>query len=409
MNIIIIGAGPAGMVAAINAKNGNNNVILIEKNDRVGKKLLATGNGRCNYTHLNLSENNYSSPSFVKKTLEEFSNQDLIDYFSLLGLESTTDGNRVYPITLKANSVLNTLMYWLDKKGIDIRSNTEVKEIKKNKNGFDVITSHDKIEADIVIAAFGGKSMPASGSDGKSFEILKKLGLKITELKPALTQVKLESKYLKHLSGTKVIGKAKLFKGNKEIDERNGEILFTNYGISGPPILDLSVNISEGNFIEVPLINNVDENTVDKLYSRYYMLEDFSLEEYLMGIVDKKFIHYIIDYLNLDKKIAMNMISMPDFQKIIEILLKSKFKVIGTTGFKNSQVTRGGVDLSEVNNYDYSSKKFENLYILSAKHLILMATVEVTIYTLPLPLDIDLVKCLVKIICKIFAIEDNSD
>lgn len=352
------------MVAAINAKNENNNVILIEKNDRVGKKLLATGNGRCNYTNLNLSEYNYSSPSFVKKTIDEFSNEDLINYFSLLGLESTTDGNRVYPITLKANSVLNILMYWLDKKGIDIRSNTEVKEIKKNKNGFDVITNDDKIEADIVIAAFGGKSMPASGSDGKSFEILKKLGLKITELKPALTQVKLESKYLKHLSGTKVIGKAKLFKKNKEIDERNGEILFTNYGISGPPILDLSVNISEDNFIEVPLINNVDENTVDKLYSRYYMLEDFSLEEYLMGIVDKKFIHYIIDYLNLDKKITMNMISMSDFQKIIEILLKSKFKVIGTTGFKNSQVTRGGVDLSEVNNWDYSSKKFKNLYII---------------------------------------------
>ena len=364
MNIIIIGAGPAGMVAAINAKNENNNVILIEKNDRVGKKLLATGNGRCNYTNLNLSEDNYSSPSFVKKTIDEFSNEDLINYFSLLGLESTTDVNRVYPITLKANSVLNILIYWLDKKGIDIRSNTEVKEIKKNKNGFDVITSHDKIEADIVIAAFGAKSMPASGSDGKSFEILKKLGLKITELKPALTQVKLESKYLKHLSGTKVLGKAKLFKKNKEIDERNGEILFTNYGISGPPILDLSVNISEDNFIEVPLINNVDENTVDKLYSRYYMLEDFSLEEYLMGIVDKKFIHYIIDYLNLDKKITMNMISMSDFQKIIEILLKSKFKVIGTTGFKNSQVTRGGVDLSEVNSYDYSSKKFKNLYII---------------------------------------------
>lgn len=364
MNIIIIGAGPAGMVAAINAKNENNKVILIEKNDRVGKKLLATGNGRCNYTNLNLSEDNYSSPSFVKKTIDEFSNEDLINYFSLLGLESTTDGNRVYPITLKANSVLNILMYWLDKKGIDIRSNTEVKEIKKNKNGFDVITNDDKIEADIVIAAFGGKSMPASGSDGKSFEILKKLGLKITELKPALTQVKLESKYLKHLSGAKVIGKAKLFKKNKEIDERNGEILFTNYGISGPPILDLSVNISEDNFIEVPLINNVDENTVDKLYSRYYMLEDFSIEEYLMGIVDKKFIHYIIDYLNLDKNTAMNMISMADFQKIIEILLKSKFKVIGTTGFKNSQVTRGGVDLSEVNNCDYSSKKFKNLYII---------------------------------------------
>lgn len=364
MNIIIIGAGPAGMVAAINAKNENNKVILIEKNERIGKKLLATGNGRCNYTNLILSEENYSSKDFVRETLEDFSNEDLINYFKVLGLESTTDGNRVYPLTLKANSVLNILIYWLEKKDIDIRTNTEVREIKKNKAGFDVITDGETIKADVVIAAFGGKSMPASGSDGRSFEILKKLGLKITDLKPALTQVKLESKYLKHLSGTKVLGKAKLFKGNKEIDRRMGEILFTNYGISGPPILDLSVNISEDNFIEVPLINNVDEKTLDMLYSRYYMFPDFSLEEYLMGIVDKKFIHYIVDYLNLDKNLAMNMISIADFQKIIEILLKSRFKVIGTTGFKNSQVTRGGVDLSQINCHDYSAKKFENLYII---------------------------------------------
>lgn len=364
MNIIIIGAGPAGMVAAINAKNENNKVILIEKNERIGKKLLATGNGRCNYTNLILSEENYSSKDFVKETLKDFSNEDLINYFKVLGLESTTDGNRVYPLTLKANSVLNILIYWLEKKDIDIRTNTEVREIKKNKAGFDVITDGETIKADVVIAAFGGKSMPASGSDGRSFEILKKLGLKITDLKPALTQVELESKYLKHLSGTKVLGEAKLFKRNKEIDRRRGEILFTNYGISGPPILDLSVNISEDNFIEVPLINNVDEKTVDMLYSRYYMFPDFSLEEYLMGIVDKKFIHYIVDYLNVDKKMAMNMISMADFQKIIEVLLKSCFKVIGTTGFKNSQVTRGGVDLSQINCHDYSAKKFENLYII---------------------------------------------
>ena len=174
MNIIIIGAGPAGMVAAINAKNENNKVILIEKNDRIGKKLLATGNGRCNYTNLILSEENYSSPDFVKETLKDFSNEDLINYFKVLGLESTTDGNRVYPLTLKANSVLNILIYWLEKKDIDIRTNTEVRELKKNKAGFDVITDGETIKADVVIAAFGGKSMPASGSDGRSFEILKK-------------------------------------------------------------------------------------------------------------------------------------------------------------------------------------------------------------------------------------------
>lgn len=364
MNIIIIGAGASGIATAINTKNENNRVILLEKNDRIGKKLLATGNGRCNYTNLNLSENNYSDPHFVKETISDFNNLDLINYFKLLGLESTQDGNRVYPISLKANSVLNILMYWLEKKEVEIKTNTEVKQIIKTKKSYKLMTNNGNYEADVVVAAFGGKSMPSSGSDGVSFEILKKMGIKVTELKPALTQLKLDSKYLKHLSGTKVLGKAKLLKNNKVVDEREGEILFTNYGISGPPILDLSINISNDNVMEVPLINNLNEESVEMLYRRYYMFPDFSLEEYLLGIVDKKFIHYIVDSLNLDKKTAMNMISMSDFERIIELLLKSRFKVTGNTGFKNSQVTRGGVDLSEVNSSDYQSKKYKNLYII---------------------------------------------
>ena len=116
--------------------------------------------------------------------------------------------------------------------------------------------------------------MPASGSDGVSFEILKKMGIRVTDLKPALTQLKLESKYLKHLSGTKVIGRARLLRGEKVIDEREGEILFTNYGISGPPILDMSVNTKEGDVIEVPLINNLKKDSIDMVYNRYYMFPD---------------------------------------------------------------------------------------------------------------------------------------
>ncbi|MDU5417936.1 NAD(P)/FAD-dependent oxidoreductase [Peptoniphilus harei] len=364
MDIIIIGAGASGIVTAINAKNENNKVILLEKNDRIGKKLLATGNGRCNYTNMNLTEKNYSSPDFVKKTLEEFTNEDLINYFKILGLESTRDGERVYPISLKANSVLNILIYWLEKKGIEIKTNSQVKEIKKRKKGYELITNDETLKADVVVAAFGGKAMPASGSDGVSFEILKKMGIRVTELKPALTQLKLDSKYLKHLSGTKVLGRARLLKGEKVIDEREGEILFTNYGISGPPILDMSVNISDNNVIEVPLINNLNEDSIDMLYNRYYMFPDFSLEEFLLGIVDKKFIHYIVDSLNMDKNIAMNMIPVGDFEKIVGLLLKSRFRVIGNTGFKNAQVTRGGVSLDEVNPENYESKKFKGLYII---------------------------------------------
>lgn len=364
MDIIIIGAGASGIVTAINAKNENNKVILLEKNDRIGKKLLATGNGRCNYTNMNLTEKNYSSPDFVKRTLEEFTNEDLINYFKILGLESTRDGERVYPISLKANSVLNILIYWLEKKGIEIKTNTQVKEIKKKKKGYEVITNDETLKADVVVAAFGGKAMPASGSDGVSFEILKKMGIRVTDLKPALTQLKLDSKYLKHLSGTKVLGRARLLKDEKLVDEREGEILFTNYGISGPPILDMSVNISDNNVIEVPLINNLNEDSIDMLYNRYYMFPDFSLEEFLLGIVDKKFIHYIVDSLNMDKNIAMNMIPVGDFEKIVGLLLKSRFRVIGNTGFKNAQVTRGGVSLDEVNPENYESKKFKGLYII---------------------------------------------
>ncbi len=364
MDIIIIGAGASGIVTAINAKNENNRVILLEKNDRIGKKLLATGNGRCNYTNMNLSEKNYSSPDFVKRTLEDFSNEDLINYFRILGLESTLDGNRVYPISLKANSVLNILIYWLDKKGIEVKTKSQVKEIKKTKKGYEVITNEEILRADVVVAAFGGKAMPASGSDGVSFEILKKMGIRVTDLKPALTQLKLDSKYLKHLSGTKVIGRARLLRGEKVIDEREGEILFTNYGISGPPILDMSVNTEEGDVIEVPLINNLKKDSIDMVYNRYYMFPDFSLEEFLMGLVDKKFIHYIVDSLDMDKSIAMNMISMGDFEKIIGLLLKSRFNVTGHTGFKNAQVTRGGVSLDEVSPENYEAKKYKDLYII---------------------------------------------
>lgn len=364
MDIIIIGAGASGIVTAINAKNENNRVILLEKNDRIGKKLLATGNGRCNYTNMNLSEKNYSSPDFVKRTLEDFSNEDLINYFKILGLESTLDGNRVYPISLKANSVLNILIYWLEKKGIEVKTNSQVKEIKKTKKGYEVITNEETLRADVVVAAFGGKAMPASGSDGVSFEILKKMGIRVTDLKPALTQLKLDSKYLKHLSGTKVIGRARLLRDEKVIDEREGEILFTNYGISGPPILDMSVNTKEGDVIEVPLINNLKKDSLDMIYNRYYMFPDFSLEEFLMGLVDKKFIHYIVDSLDMDKNTAMNMISIGDFEKIIGLLLKSRFKVTGNTGFKNAQVTRGGVSLDEVSPENYEAKKYKDLYII---------------------------------------------
>lgn len=352
------------MVTAIKAKNENNRVILMEKNDRIGKKLLATGNGRCNYTNLNLSQNNYSNRDFVKNTLDEFNNKDLINFFRLLGLESTTDGDRVYPITLKANTVLNILIYWLEKKEIEIMAKTEVKSFKKIGDKFIVSTNNGDFNCDKLVCAFGASSMPSSGSDGSAFKMLRENGHTITNLYPALTQLKLDSKYLKHLSGVKVVGEARLIRNGKIIDKRCGDLLFTNYGISGPPILDLSVNAKQEDIIEIPIINNVKKDTREMLYSRFYVFPDFSLENFLMGIVDKKFIHYIVDSLNLDKNTVMSAIELKEFEKIVNLLLNSKFKVVGNTGFKNSQVTRGGVSTDEINSDDYSSKIIKDLFII---------------------------------------------
>lgn len=364
MEILIIGGGPAGIFAALSVKTDNNNVTILERNDRIGKKLLATGNGRCNYTNLVLSENNYNHPEFVKDLIEEFTNKDLIDYFSLMGLMSTTDKNRVYPITLKASSLVNTLIRELDRKNINIITDEKVIDI--DKKSFTVITEKNRYKADKIIFATGGMSMPKSGSDGFSFNLLKKLGHSITELRPGLTQLKLDLKYLKHLSGVKVIGEVKLFKKEKLIDRRFGDLLFTNYGISGPPILDISVEVENFNdyYIEMPIVNNIGDDFVDKFYSRYYMLSDYLIEDFLMGIVDKKFIHYIIDSLRLDKNISMSNLEDRDIKNILKLLTSSKFKITGTNGFANSQVTRGGVDLSEINNRDFSSKIVDDLYII---------------------------------------------
>lgn len=365
MDIIIIGGGASGIFAAINLKKYNNNVRILEKNSRIGKKLLVTGNGRCNYSNINLSENNYNKPEFVKNAIDSFSNTDLVNYFKMMGLYSCVENNRIYPITLKANSVLSILMKKLSEKNICINTDTEVLSVSKEKDKFKLITNKGEFYCHKLIVACGGSSMPKSGSDGSFFKILKKLGHRVSPIFPALTQIKLESAYLKHLQGTKVVGKVKLYSKEKLIIEKYGDLLFTSYGISGPPILDISVKLSEYNdlYIEMPLINYSDKIDKEEIFSSFYMFNDYSIDEFLLGLVDKKFIHYILETLGIKSNTPLNFLEK-FYSDIIDILFNSKFYVKGTTGFENSQVTRGGVDISEVSPFDFSSKICDGLYII---------------------------------------------
>ncbi len=365
MDIIIIGGGASGIFAAINLKKNNNRVLILEKNPRIGKKLLATGNGRCNYSNMNLSPSNYNNPDFVRNSLENFSNEDLINFFKLIGLNSTYENNRLYPVTLKANSVLAVLMAQLKRKKVEIETDSEVINIKRQGNKFKLFTKDKVFSCDKLIFACGGSSMPGSGSDGRSYKLLENLGHTITKIYPALTQIKLKSSYLKHLSGTKVVGEVKIYAGQKLIDKRYGDLLFTEYGISGPPILDLSKYLSLYNDInlKMPLINHSENFNRDEIYSFFYMHGDYSIEDLLVGLVDKKFIHYILGILEIDRNEPVGNLEKY-YRPIINMLFESEFAAISTTGFKNSQVTGGGVTTDEVSNITFESKIQKGLYII---------------------------------------------
>lgn len=370
MKIGIIGGGPAGVIAAIELAKENNEVFILEKNDRILKKLLATGNGRCNYTNVDVSLKNYNcKDNFVEYGINNFTKDDLIDYFKMIGIEPVVENRgKIFPVTLKSNTVVNTLLSELEDRNIEVLTNREVIKIKK-KDKFIVNTTEEKFSFDRVIFAVGGASLPNSGSDGKSYKILEEIGHSKIDTFPALTQIKLKSEYLKALSGVKVVGEVKLYDNEKLIDKRYGDLLFTNYGISGPPILDLSRLVNEKNKrlkIKMPLINNIENEKEfrDLLYGRFYSLNHFSIERWLMGLVDKKFINMILKEMNLKASTPVDLIENYDFEKLLNILLKSEFEIIGTKGFENSQVTCGGIATSEINSETMESKKVSGLYIV---------------------------------------------
>ncbi|MEG0642232.1 MAG: aminoacetone oxidase family FAD-binding enzyme, partial [Clostridium sp.] len=240
----IIGAGASGMTAAIFASRFGGEVLLFEQLDRVGKKILATGNGRCNITNTNINISRFhgENPKFPLSVLKEFNSKDTMDFFTELGiLCKVEDEGKVFPYSDQASSVLDVLRHELDTLNIEEKVLNTIENIEQYNNGFRIITSNrDKYCVDKVIIATGGKSSSKLGSKGSGYKIAKDLGHSIVEPSPALVQLKLDYLNLKSIKGVKFIGRASIISSGKVIKEYDGEILFTEYGISGPPVLQLS-------------------------------------------------------------------------------------------------------------------------------------------------------------------------
>lgn len=367
-DLIIIGGGASGIMAAITASQYSEKVLIIEKNNRIGKKVLVTGNGRCNYTNTLLKSTDFNNPSFVEQILNQFSVEDTIAFFETLGIEPKfEDEGKTYPLSEQSSSFLDVFLYELKLRNISVELNQEIISINK-KNEVFKLTSNDNsvFMSKKVILSTGGKSMPLTGSNGSGFELAKNLGHHITEVFPALVKLRIESPYLKQLSGVKISTQVDLIVDDTVIQTENGDILFANYGISGPTVLELSRkandNIIKGSNVGVRIVL-IQSLPKSKIVERFEIFKYREIDQSLVGLVNKRFINVLIKQAGIEKNnTIISDIPKSKLFKLIDLLYDWRLKVVGSLGFDDSQVTAGGIDITQVDELTLESKLCKGLF-----------------------------------------------
>jgi predicted Rossmann fold flavoprotein len=373
-SLIIVGGGASGLTSALIAKKSGVDVAIIEGTDRVGKKILTTGNGRCNISNANINNNRYHSenPYFAKHILDSFTLNHTIDFFTSLGIPLVTiDGGKMFPMSMQASSVIDILRFAIEENHIPVYTNTKAKEITKNKTGFKISTKDNvTYECDKLIIAAGGKSAPKTGSDGSGYTLAKQLGHSVISPVPALVQLKLNYNRLKALYGVKFDGYAEIFINGECVQKEFGEILFTDYGISGPPILQLSRIVSYSLSSNVKIILKIDmlptipsENLKEFLESHWSLFGNRSILDSLIGIIHKKVIPIILKESKIED-FHKNCSDLKSEEKnaIYKLLKQWQFEVSGTNSFANAQVTAGGINTKEINSKTLESNIVPNLF-----------------------------------------------
>lgn len=361
-DVIVIGGGMSGLVSAIEVKRNypEMQVAVFERLDRVGKKILATGNGRCNLDNIKADEKDYNAPHFVKHVLDEYTPQSNIDFWETLGLKVILDEDgRVYPRSNSSQSVLDLLRLEIEKLNIKVIYES-VSNITKNKY-FKV----NNEEAKRVILSAGGASSPKQGSDGSGFKLAEKLGHKITPLYPSLVQITTETKDVKQLKGIRVKGKLTLTENEKTVGESSGEILFADYGLSGIATMDLSrflKNYKRATIYLDMMLDLSEKEIVSYLFKIKNSSPEMQTENLLIGVLPKQIGKVILKKLNINLGEKIKNLSKKDFENIAYLLKNFPFNVTGTKGYDFSQVTSGGVSLTEIDPVTLMSKKVDNLY-----------------------------------------------
>ncbi len=408
MKIIVIGGGPAGMMAAIEAsQNKENKVIVIEKMQSLGRKLLITGKGRCNITSSlpieDFIKNTPGNGRFLYSCYQQFTNEDIIKFLNKEGLQVKEErGNRIFPVTDHSQDVLKCFTKKLKENNVEVLYNTRVKEIlvnenyeeqakkineenvkksKKQSKKYEVIgikTENETILADSVILATGGKSYPLTGSTGDGYKLVEKFGHTITKIKPSLVPLEIYEKdickELQGLSLRNIAIKITDLEKNKLLYDDFGEMLFTHFGVSGPTILSSSAHLVRYKNIEEKCKNKIVELSIDfkpalsekKLEAR--ILRDFEelknkqFKNSLDKLLPQKLIPVIVEQSGISADKKVNEITKEERKTLVKILKDFKLKIKGTRTIDEAIVTSGGIKISEIDPKTMESKLVKNLY-----------------------------------------------
>lgn len=390
--VAVVGGGAAGLMAAITAaqtwqdnvgaqrpESGRVPVLLIEKMDRVGKKLLTTGNGRCNLSNLNLSIDHYhgQDPSFAAGVLAQYTVSQTIGLFRCLGLLCRQEEDRIYPYSLQASAVLDILRLAAERLGVMMATGHAVRTLAHagRQTGYRLTVDDGRvILADRVIIATGGLAAPGLGCDGSGYELMTAFGHRRTAVFPGLVQVRTVTGLVQGLAGIKTEGTATVKVGRKKIRTAQGEILFTAYGLSGPPLLDLSRHVTMALQddpdatvdIVLDLLPGLSfEELTGWLAERRRIDENLALSEYLTGLVNKKLGQAILKQC-LGQKLTLaapaSALNSQDLSRLAGLLKALTIRAVGTRDWTQAQVTAGGLETAGFNPNTLESRLAEGLY-----------------------------------------------
>ncbi|MBR2213185.1 MAG: NAD(P)/FAD-dependent oxidoreductase [Eubacterium sp.] len=367
--VIVIGGGASGMMAAIAAKNNGNEVTLLEKNEKLGKKLFITGKGRCNLTNasdINSHMNNLmSNPKFMYSAFNAFNADDIVALIEESGVKTKVErGNRVFPKSDKSSDVIKALKKHLD--CVDVVLNYEVKNITKDEQ----FKINDEYVCDALIIATGGLSYKSTGSTGDGFKFAKEFGHQTTKTYPSLVPFNIKEDYCKELQGLSLKNVTlKLIKDDKVLYEELGEMLFTHFGVSGPLVLSASSFVADkmedGYKISIDLKPALDEATLDKRILRDFdKYKNKNFNNSLSDLLPKKLIPIIIRLSGIDEYKKVNEITKEERQKLVQLIKNLEFNIDSLRGYDEAIITKGGIDVKEINPKTMESKIVPGLYFV---------------------------------------------